>query len=81
MLNFKGAQASAERVFSLLNEEPDIVDTKEVVEKYGDLLNPQKEHWPEIKGGVEFRNVTFSYKTGETVLENFNLKKLILVKP
>ena len=70
----QGAQASAERVFSLLNEEPDIVDTKEVVEKYGDLLNPKKEHWPEIKGGVEFRNVTFSYKTGETVLENFNLK-------
>ena len=70
----QGAQASAERVFSLLNEEPDILDTKEVVEKYGDLLNPKKELWPEIKGGVEFKNVTFSYKTGETVLENFNLK-------
>lgn len=70
----QGAQASAERVFSLLNEKPDIVDRQEVVEKYGDLLNPKKENWPEIKGAVEFRNVTFSYKNGETVLENFNLK-------
>lgn len=70
----QGAQASAERVFSLLNEKPDIVDREEVVEKYGDLLNPKKDLWPEIKGAVEFKNVTFSYKNGETVLENFNLR-------
>ncbi|WP_244969240.1 ABC transporter ATP-binding protein [Tissierella praeacuta] len=71
------AQASAERVFSLLNEIPEIVDSKEVVAKYGDLLNPKKELWPEIKGAVEFKNVSFSYKDGETILDNFNLK----VKP
>ncbi|WP_312668069.1 ABC transporter ATP-binding protein [Tissierella praeacuta] len=68
------AQASAERVFSLLNEIPEIVDSKEVVAKYGDLLNPKKELWPEIKGAVEFKNVSFSYKDGETILDNFNLK-------
>ena len=45
-----------------------------MVEKYGDLLNPKKDLWPEIKGAVEFKNVTFSYKNGETVLENFNLR-------
>ncbi|WP_313756227.1 ABC transporter ATP-binding protein [Tissierella sp.] len=68
------AQASAERVFSLLNEIPEIVDSGEVVAKYGDLLNPKKELWPEIKGAVEFKNVSFSYKDGETILDNFNLK-------
>lgn len=73
----QAAQASAERVFSLLNEVPAILDSDEVVAKYGDLLNPKKEHWPEIKGAVEFKNVSFSYKTGETILDNFNLK----VKP
>ncbi|HEY8361670.1 MAG TPA: ABC transporter ATP-binding protein [Tissierellaceae bacterium] len=71
---FQSAQASAERVFSLLNEKPDIEDREDVVEKYGDLLNPKKENWPEIKGAVEFRNVSFTYKNGEKVLENFNLK-------
>lgn len=70
----QGAQASAERVFSLLNENPDIVDTPYVVEKYGDILNPKKELWPEIIGTVEFRNVDFAYKADESVLENFNLK-------
>ena len=29
--------------------------------------------WPEIKGEIQFNNVSFSYKNGEKVLENFNL--------
>jgi len=70
----QAAQASAERVFSLVNEKPDIIDRDDVVEKYGDLLNPKRENWPDIKGKVEFRNVSFAYKNGEKVLENFNLK-------
>lgn len=70
----KSAQASAERVFSLINEVPDIKERFDVVEKYGDLLKPKKENWPDLKGKVEFKNVTFAYKNGEKVLENFNLK-------
>lgn len=70
----QSAQASAERVFSLLNEEPSIIDDYEVKEKYGDLLNPKREFWPEIDGRIEFKNVSFSYKEGEDILNNFNLK-------
>lgn len=70
----QGAQASAERVFSLLKEEPSIKDSKEVVEKYGDLFNQKKDKWPEIDGKVEFRNVSFSYNPDEPVLENFSIK-------
>ena len=73
----QGAQASAERVFSLINEVPDIIDSEDVVNEYGDFFTPKKENWPEIKGEIEFRNVDFAYKNGEKVLENFNLK----VKP
>ena len=73
----QGAQASAERVFSLINEVPDIIDSKDIANKYGDFFTPKKETWPEIKGEIEFRNVSFAYKNGEKVLENFNLK----VKP
>lgn len=70
----QGAQASAERVFSLINENPAITDSNEVIEKYGDIFHPNMESWPEIRGNVEFKDVSFSYKTGEKVLENFNLE-------
>ena len=69
----QSVQASAERVFSLLNEVPSIIESPEVVEKYGDLLNPKRDAWPEVKGKVEFKNVSFSYNDRESILEDFNL--------
>lgn len=68
------AQASAERIISLVETEPDIWDRKEVIEKYGDLFSAKKENWEEMHGDIEFKNVSFSYKNGEKVLDNFNLK-------
>lgn len=70
----QNAQASAERVLSLINTEPDIQDSPEVIEKYGTEFEPKKENWPPIVGNVSFRNVSFAYKDGEKVLENFNLE-------
>lgn len=69
----QSAQASAERIFSLLNQKPEIIDNVDVTKKYGNILNPKTNTWPEITGKVEFKNVTFSYKKGEKVLDNFNL--------
>lgn len=69
----QGAQASAERVFSLLREEPAIKDSEEVLRKYGDIFNQKKELWPIIKGKVEFKNVSFHYNPDEPVLTDFNL--------
>lgn len=68
------AQASAERIISLVETEPDIWDKKEVIEKYGDLFNAKKENWEKLNGDIEFKNLYFSYKNGEKVFENFNLK-------
>ncbi|MBR3840233.1 MAG: ABC transporter ATP-binding protein [Erysipelotrichales bacterium] len=73
MAELQMAQANAERVMSLLETEPDIVDTPEVLEKYGDLLNPKFENYEELKGDVTFENVTFYYNENEIVLKNFNL--------
>jgi len=73
LAEFQQAQASAERLISLLETEPEIVDRPDVIEKYGDYLNFKKENWESIIGKVEFRNVTFGYKPNEKVLENFNL--------
>ena len=67
-------QVNIERFTNLLAVQSDVVDTPEVIEKYGDTLNPQKENWEPLKGDISFRDVTFRYPDGEeTVLEHFSL--------
>ncbi len=67
-------QANIERVTDLLEKEPLIKDSEEVVKIYGDTINPKKENWEEIIGEIEFKNVSFKYPDGdEEVLQNFNL--------
>ena len=68
-------QVNIERFTNLLAVQSDVVDTPEVIAKYGDCFEPKKENWEPIKGDIEFRDVTFQYPDGEeTVLENFSLK-------
>ncbi len=51
-----------ERIFETMDEPVDICDIEGAIEL------------PEIKGDVEFKNVTFSYEKGKTVLENLSFK-------
>ncbi len=74
LARFQQAQASAERVMSLIEQEVDITDRQEVIEKYGTFHSPKKDNWEPLQGDVEFRDVSFKYKKGEQVLKNFNLK-------
>jgi ATP-binding cassette subfamily B protein len=69
----QAAQASSERIFSLLEEEPQIQDSDAVTEKYGTILQPREENWPAITGSITFENVSFGYIDGEKVLQNFSL--------
>lgn len=71
--DFQQAQASAERIISLIEEKPEITDSPEVIEKYGTIFEPKYENFETLIGEVEFKNVTFKYEKGETVLKNFNL--------
>ena len=67
-------QVNIERYHNLVTTEPDVKDTPEVIEKYGDAFDPKKENWEEIYGDIEFRDVSFKYPDGdEYVLEHFNL--------
>ncbi len=67
-------RVNIERVTKLLETESDVVDTPEVVEKYGDSFYPKKENWEPIHGDISFENVSFTYPDGEErVLENFSL--------
>jgi ABC-type multidrug transport system, ATPase and permease components len=54
--------AAAERIFEIMDVKPDIIDIKNAV------------IMPEIKGQVEFKNVTFGYEDGAAVLDNISFK-------
>lgn len=72
--DFQQAQASAERVLSLIETPSDIVDSEEVVEKYGTIFDKKTESWEKIKGDITFKNVSFKYKNTEKyVLKDFDL--------
>ena len=49
--------AGAEKIFSILDMEPEVVDEEDAIEL------------DEIKGEIEFKNVWFAYKPGEWVLK------------
>ncbi|MCG8538638.1 MAG: ABC transporter ATP-binding protein/permease [Clostridia bacterium] len=70
---FQSAQASAERIISMIEREPDIKDIPQITSIYGDSFKPLKENWTEIKGDITFKNVSFAYKDGEKVLNGFNI--------
>ncbi|HMM00359.1 MAG TPA: ABC transporter ATP-binding protein [Bacilli bacterium] len=67
-------QASAEKVLSLIDEQPVIVDKEEVLAKYGSVFAPKKENYEPMLGNIEFKNVSFSYITGHEVIHQMNLK-------
>lgn len=93
----QGAQASAERVQSLLDAEVEIKDSPEVRAKMKSSKDRNMESFrspgrpindsmhqssddsiapdghPSRIRSIEFRNVTFAYKQGQTVLRDFNL--------
>ncbi|MBQ3552018.1 MAG: ABC transporter ATP-binding protein [Clostridia bacterium] len=73
LAEFQSAQASAERVMTLIDTPCEIEDSAEVEERYGDAFDPKPENWEPITGDIKFENVSFAYKGGEKVLSNFNL--------
>ena len=73
--DFITTQVNIERLTRLLNTKSDVSDTQEVIALYGDAFQPKKENWEEIRGDIEFDDVSFRYPDGdEYVLEHFSLK-------
>ncbi len=68
-------QVNIERLTRLLGTTPDVKDSEEVIQIYGDSFEPKKENWEPIRGDIEFEDVSFMYPDGdEYVLEHFSLK-------
>ncbi len=55
------ALAGAERVFAVMDEEPELADGKDAIDM------------PEMKGDVTFENVTFGYNPDKVILKNISL--------
>ena len=71
--DFQSAQASAERVIGLIDSPVEVKDAPEVVEKYGDIIDPKRDSWEPITGNIRFDHVSFAYNPEEPVLTDFNL--------
>lgn len=67
-------QAGAEKLMQLIEEKVTIVDTPEVIAKYGTILNPKKENYINLDGDIEFKHVSFSYNEGVEIIHDLNLK-------
>lgn len=71
---FQLAQASGERIVYLLESQPKIIDSEEVIEKYGTIFDPKPENYELIQGDIEFKDVSFYYVKENPVLNHFDLK-------
>ncbi len=76
----QGAQASAERIQSLLDADTEIEDSPQVIERIRNHAAKKADSQLAIDGmdaqihSIEFRNVGFAYKAGQTILRDFNLR-------
>lgn len=71
-------QANIERVMDLLEQQPNVVDREDVIEKYGDAFTAKRQNWEPIQGDIVFEDVSFRYPDGkEYVLEHFHLHILV----
>jgi len=73
LADLQNAQASAERIVQLIETKPEITDRADVESTYGTLFSDKVENWENLKGKVEFRDVSFYYLKNEMILNHFNL--------
>lgn len=71
--DFMASQAGAEKVGQLLDAKPAIVDSPEIIEKYGDIFNPKTENYEKLKGEIAFHDVSFGYGNGVEIIHPLNL--------
>ena len=78
--DMQAAQAAAERVLDLLETQPEIQDSPEVLERLGQFqrnVRPEGvalDGYSQAIGEIEFRGVHFAYQQGKPVLSDFSLR-------
>lgn len=66
-------QSSVEKILSLIETQPAIIDRPDVVQKYGTLFELKHENFEPMLGNVSFEGVSFSYNPGVEIIHNMNL--------
>ena len=51
-------QVNIERYSRILETKSDVIDSKEIIDIYGDTFEPKQENWEDIKGDIEFKDAT-----------------------
>ncbi len=67
-------QSSVEKIVSLIETKPEIIDRPEIVQKYGTLFDQKRQNFEPIHGEIEFKHVDFSYLKGIEIIHDMNLK-------
>ncbi len=67
----QAAMASSERIFELLDTEPEIVSPAAAYQPAGPRRDGRR---PAVEGAIEFDRVSFAYKPGELVLEDVSFR-------
>lgn len=69
----QSAQAALERIITLIDAEPQIVDSPEALAKYGDFGEHIETAGDGVEGHITFQDVNFHYIPEEPVLKDFSL--------
>lgn len=66
-------QASIERVMDLLEQQPNVTDAPEVIERYGDMFEAKKENWERIEGILSLRMYLSGIRTEKNMCWNISI--------
>ena len=70
----QSARAAGERILGLIHTKETIVDSSDVQELWGTVVEPKMDRRPRIRGNIRFENVSFQYNKGQKVLDTFDLE-------
>ncbi len=73
LAEMQSAQASAERILDLLDTQPEVSDSPDVVREFGTLLQPNRQAFEALRGDIALEKVSFYYKKEEPVFQDLDL--------
>ena len=70
-------QANIERVVHLLEQEPNVTDRPDVIEKYGDSVHLKKENWERIRENIRYGRLSASDEEVEEAAKSVSADEVI----
>lgn len=77
MSDLISCQANIERVVHLLEQEPNVTDRPDVIEKYGDSVHLKKENWERIRENIRYGRLSASDEEVEEAAKSVSADEVI----